>query len=157
MSEVNEAFVVEVAEWLETAAHSADMARVARRVRERGKGFVQMELTAHFVAGEVTGLEYSVRRPVGQFQADVGLTDEEKRLLRDFVAATPSNDITIAFEPSPEHGEVLRLSQLNYVPRGTTQQAIDELKSQIEQVFNVSEFAEDCTFNGESLLPGPGQ
>jgi hypothetical protein len=133
----NEALVVEVVEWLETAAHNTDLERIARRIKERKPPFVVFRFVAHFVEGEITGIEYVVAHPVKDFQTDVGLTDQDMQLLREFVPTTPNTAIKIEFEMSGDGREMLCLSQVNYVPRGTTDQAVEELLGQMAKVFAV--------------------
>jgi hypothetical protein len=149
----NEALVVEVVHWLEAAAHNTDLARIARRISERKPPFVVFDLIAHFSAGEITGVEHVVKHPVKDFQIAVGLTDQEMRLLREFIGTIPNSEIRIGFEESERNGELLCLSQLNYVPRGTNDAAIQGLQDQLSKIFALSNVAEDCVFEMQGEKP----
>jgi hypothetical protein len=139
----NESFVVEVAEWLEKGAHDTDLVRIAGRIRERKPPFVRMRIITHLEAGEIKGIEYVVEHPVKDFQAAVGLTDEEMGLLREFVTTNADPCIKIGFQLCQELGETVCISQLNYVPQGATQQASAEILGLVSRIFSVSQLHKD--------------
>ena len=63
---------------------------------------------------------------------------KEMSLLREFVVTSADPTIKIVFETAGEDDGLICLSQLKYVPRGTKEQAIQDVKEELARIVSVA-------------------